>query len=76
MNFAYVALRELEYDKGLVDQLLYFFGNAKDHGFIFQRAREMKKETDMSTYVEIGERRKKQWPKRKAREGGKIVFCV
>lgn len=69
MNFAYVALRELEYDKGLVDQLLYFFGNAKDHGFIFQRAREMKKETDMSTYVEIGKRRKKQWPKLKAREG-------
>lgn len=70
MNFAYVALRELEQDKGLVYQLLYFFGNAKDHGFIFQRAREMKKETDMSTYVEIGKRRKKQWPKLKAREGG------
>ena len=30
----------------------------------------MKKETDMSTYVEIGKRRKKQWPKLKAREGG------
>ena len=30
--------------------------NTKDHKFIFQRAREMKEEIEISTYVEIREK--------------------
>lgn len=45
-------------------RLADFFKNTNKHEFIFQMIR---------TCVEIRERRKKQWPKLRAREGEKIV---